>query len=339
MNRRTLLKAGAAAIALSAVGGGMLFQRYRGRNGRQSDRISGEWPELGAGAQWLLPNLHDARMVVPDRPHDVAEARDASRRANVHRVRSFNVNTSARRLRGDLLGELPDAGVTRIVGIGDSVTFGWGVADDESWPAQLAAELGRRGRAAEVLNAGVPAQPLPTMVAWLEKFGPTLGVDIVLFTRRPYPGGGDPARTYAASVERVRQAMPRAKVHVLMPPISRFDPHGSRVWRQESADVAALLPGVPVLDLTEAMRAAQGTRGATLEAEGATLHLVDEHGTRLVSAPAQRSGLPPSFYQLFEDEPTVREALFFDDGHPDAEGFSHLVRTIADRLESLGWVK
>jgi lysophospholipase L1-like esterase len=339
LNRRAVLKAAAAALALSAVGGGAAYQQWRARQGRQSDRISGEWPELGQGAQWLLPDLHDATMVVPDRPHDVMEARDPARRAAVRRVRTFKVNTSARRLRGDTLGLLPAPGATRIVGIGDSVTFGWGVADTESWPAQLAAELGRRGRTVEVLNAGVPAQRLPTMVAWLEKLGPTLGIDVVLFTRRPYPEGPDPTATYADAVNRVRRALPRAQVHVLLPPVSRFDPHGCRVWRQESEQIGNRLGGVPVLDLTEAMRAAQGDRGAKLDLEGSTFHVRDSNGVELLTAPATPQGLPQVIYDLFEADPTLREALFFDDGHPDAEGFGHLVKTIADRLEGLGWVR
>lgn len=42
-------------------------------------------------------------------------------------------------------------GVARIAAVGDSHTFGWGVEDDETWPAVVARELD----GVEVLNAGV----------------------------------------------------------------------------------------------------------------------------------------------------------------------------------------
>jgi lysophospholipase L1-like esterase len=338
VNRRTLLRGLSAAIAVGAIGGGVAFQRWRSTQGRQSDRITGDWTELGPGAQWILPDLRAAQMIVPDRPHDVAEARDPSRRNGVKRVRGFTVTSSSRRLRGDTWGSSPANGAVRLVGIGDSVTFGWGVADNESWPAQVEAELTRRGRKVEVLNAGVPAQRLPTMVAWLEKIAPTLGIHGVLFTRRPYPEGNDPIQAYADAIQRVRRALPQARIQVLMPPVSRFDPHGSRVWQQESQALAGRLGGqVPVLDLTPAMRAAQGERGAKLDMSGNTFRMLSERGEVLEEAPAQEFGLPESFYARFESDPTVREALFFDDGHPDAEGFGHLAKVIADTVEQAGW--
>ena len=44
--------------------------------------------------------------------------------------------------------------------------------------------------------------------------------------------------------------------------------------------------------------------------------------------------LPREVYALFEDQPTVREALFFDDGHPDAEGFELFASTVAGAIAS-----
>lgn len=336
LDRRTLLRLGAAGVALGALGGGAWLQNWRARGGRASDRITGPWDQLGVGAQWLLPDLHDAVMVVPDRPHDVEETRDPDRRAAVRRTRTFTVTSSARRLRADTLGGLPAAGTTRLVAIGDSVTFGWGVADTESWPARLGATLATRGRAVELLNAGVPAQRLETMRAWLEQVAPTLGVQGVLFTRRPYPQGPDPIGVYADTIAAVRRALPQARVMVLLPPVSRFDPHGREVGAAEEAALRARLGDVPLLDLTSAMRAAQGDRGASLEIAGAELRVV-RGGQTLLTAAAAPHGLPPEIYALFEADPTVREALFFDDGHPDADGFAALAPVIADRIEEAGW--
>lgn len=58
---------------------------------------------------------------------------------------SFRVRTNSYGYRG---GE-PAPGA--ILCLGDSTTFGWGVEEDEAWPAVLARETGRR-----TLNGGVP---------------------------------------------------------------------------------------------------------------------------------------------------------------------------------------
>src|SRR4051794_39884304 len=46
-------------------------------------------------------------------------------------------------------------GVRRVLVLGDSFTFGAGVEEAETFPAQLAAELTRRGAPAEGINAGI----------------------------------------------------------------------------------------------------------------------------------------------------------------------------------------
>lgn len=58
---------------------------------------------------------------------------------------AFTVRTNALGYRG---GPPAEGGVACL---GDSTTFGWGVEEDEAWPARLAARLGR-----PVLNGGVP---------------------------------------------------------------------------------------------------------------------------------------------------------------------------------------
>jgi len=56
----------------------------------------------------------------------------------------------------------PQAGVRRVAVLGDSMTFGWGVEDDLTYPAQLQTLL----PGAEVINAGYPGTCLGEKAAW-----------------------------------------------------------------------------------------------------------------------------------------------------------------------------
>jgi hypothetical protein len=98
----------------------------------------------------------------------VAEATPAERR--------FTVRTDARGLRGR---ERPDppAGAPRVLVVGDSMTFGEGVEDDEAFPARLEALLGGDAR---VWNAGVVSYgPIEEAVA-VRELAPALAPDVVV---------------------------------------------------------------------------------------------------------------------------------------------------------------
>lgn len=318
MNRRRFLQVGAAAVAATAIGGGVAFQLARQRSQRVSARIVGPWEELQPGAVWLLPNLDAAPMLVPDRPHTHEEANDPIARAKIRRTRAFSVTTGSQRLRG---GDPGPVSGRRVICIGDSVTFGWGVEVEASWPSQLGKLLG-----VDVVNAGVPAQRLETMAAWVEREGRKLGASTIVLVRRPYPDTPDPIGAYRAVVERMRRVVPDVKV--FLSPISRFDVHGQEVGDTE----AAQLQDVGAVDLTGPLRAAQGDRGWRVRADGAELVLERMDGSGAVRAPRPQHDLPQAFYDRLEADADVREALFFDDGHPDADGLKVMAETIAGRV-------
>ena len=77
---------------------------------------------------------------------------------SVHDSAEFEVTvrTNALGLRGRRVSSPKDEGTYRIVMLGDSFVFGFGVEDDETLAAQLEATLGTRHEGIEVLNAGVP---------------------------------------------------------------------------------------------------------------------------------------------------------------------------------------
>lgn len=73
-------------------------------------------------------------------------------------------------------------GMTRILCIGDSMTFGTGVADDETWPADLQEELEARGRRVEVWNCGVEGTDTIEQVAFFERRLLGFEPDLVILT-------------------------------------------------------------------------------------------------------------------------------------------------------------
>ena len=127
----------------------------------------------------------------------------------------------------------------------------------------------------------------------------------------------------------------------ILPPISTFDVRGSQDYHAEFASLQKQLGDVPVLELTDVFRAAQQGHGEVLVVKDAQHLVVDqETGETVLVAPvppSMRRGdrkppppLDPSIYALFEARPDVREALFFDEGHPDAEGFVLFAQTVGD---------
>jgi lysophospholipase L1-like esterase len=79
------------------------------------------------------------------------------------------VTINAQRFRGkrEYAAE-PGPGVARLAVLGDSLAFGWGVGDTETYPAQLEARLAAAGRRVEVINAGFPGTCLGEKLAWYE---------------------------------------------------------------------------------------------------------------------------------------------------------------------------
>ena len=90
---------------------------------------------------------------------------------------SFTVN--ARGFRGRAPGKT-GAGVRRVLALGDSFTFGWGVSGAEAYPARLEALLAAANREAVVFNAGVPGYNTAQEACLLERLMGEAVPDVVL---------------------------------------------------------------------------------------------------------------------------------------------------------------
>ncbi len=71
--------------------------------------------------------------------------------------------------------------IKRITAFGDSFTFGFGVRDDETFPAQLEKKM----PGTEVLNFGVPEYGVDQIVLAAQEMAPSYGSDTVLVTLYP----------------------------------------------------------------------------------------------------------------------------------------------------------
>jgi lysophospholipase L1-like esterase len=79
--------------------------------------------------------------------------------------------------------EIPEAkpdGATRVLMLGDSITFGWGVGQNETLPVRLAEEYAKRGAPAEVINSGVGNYNTAMEVAWFRERGLAYAPDVVV---------------------------------------------------------------------------------------------------------------------------------------------------------------
>ena len=95
-----------------------------------------------------------------------------------HQVR---VLTNSQGLRSPVTYAQPKPpGLYRILLLGDSQTFGWGVSYSETFGALMAAELSSRGRAVEVVNAGIPGYNTTQEAAFLKYYGSGYQPDCVL---------------------------------------------------------------------------------------------------------------------------------------------------------------
>jgi len=71
-------------------------------------------------------------------------------------------------------------GTFRILAVGDSFTFGFGVEAEESFVALLQEKLRDQGLAVESLNAGTPGVGVTDEFAWLKRYGLDMEPDLVV---------------------------------------------------------------------------------------------------------------------------------------------------------------
>jgi lysophospholipase L1-like esterase len=82
---------------------------------------------------------------------------------------AYEVKINALGLRGPELSRQPTPGRTRILALGDSMTFGFYLEESETWPERLEALLRASGRNVEVVNGGVGGWTISSEALFLEE--------------------------------------------------------------------------------------------------------------------------------------------------------------------------
>ncbi len=288
-------------------------------------------PELGPGAAVLRAGLKQATVIAPDRPHAPEEVTAPDRWERMTRRRTFTVTTNSQGLRSPEIAKTKSG--PRILCIGDSVTMGWGVSDDQTYPATLA-KLSK----AEVINAGMPAMKPSTIAGWLRQHASSIQPDILVLAVRPNHAMPDPWQDYENMLRGAIHAVSPAKILLVLTPISTFDPLGSRVKATEAERINRLASGsVQVLDLADALHDERSRLTMKIEGAHQIMQMMPE-GTVIAQGESKGDALLPAIIAAFEEDHQLQETHFFDGGHPDQAGYAIFAERVHEQLGALGWL-
>ena len=319
-------------LIIVTVGGGLRAAIDVDEATQISDNILIDRPDLGPGVAWLRPNLRGATILAPDRPHNPQDLSASDRLERTTRTRVFKVDTNQAGFRGPEFRS-KRAG-TQIGVLGDSFTFGWGVPYPQAWPAQLESITD-----VETLNLGIPAANLGSLTTLAEHRGSSWDADIVLVCEWPMLTALAPVTHFVAQIERIKAAVAPARVAVVLPAVSSFDPLGADIPPGLVTDLRRALNTTPLLDLNEPIAAAGGT-GVVLRRQGRKQWLVEVPSQAvLLEAEAAPDRIAEAIIQALEADHSLVEPLFFDGGHTTAEGNTVVARATASWLKRLGWIQ
>jgi hypothetical protein len=95
-------------------------------------------------------------------------------------VQGVGVSINSHGLRGPEFAAAKPAGTIRLMILGDSVVFGWGVKEAATFPRLLQAEMDRSGIPVEIIAAGVGSWNTRTQYEWFRRRGVDLAPDMLV---------------------------------------------------------------------------------------------------------------------------------------------------------------
>lgn len=279
------------------------------------------------------------------------------RGAHVEYDHEAPTTTNAQGWRGPAWDAARAGAAVRVLCLGDSCTFGRGVADEATWPARLEARLRARGLDAAVFNAGVPGwdsrqeeaafarlvdvvRPTVVVVAWLPNDVTERSVDKIPRTQVLDGQLVEDVDRYQAWREREEGRAPRGSALVRLVR-SRAKVLGARLSPRVSFDWEVDLPD----DALAYSQAPLGRIFARARAAGATPLLVlfpRQEEVEDPASPARHHGRMAAFARAQGVEavdlharwraagPSPGRFLPRDPVHPTAAGYDDVAAAVAE---------
>jgi lysophospholipase L1-like esterase len=265
--------------------------------------------------------------------------------------RRFNPYLKAQQFRDRKYPVEKPAGVLRVVALGSSSTFGYGVGGQDAWAAQLERLLTQGGERVEVINSGIPGATAERLRYFLDGVVLPMKPDLVIvdlaFNDRSFGGGADERAHF--------RAMTTSGISRLVQLVERWS--AARREQAVSEFLLALEQGRPVsaedrerFSLVPARRFQDALRDmvSACRAAGAAIVLVQEPQRPSVdhtnlsdyhAAMAELGGeLGVPVVALQGALEAASGPMFLDAVHPTPAGHAIIARTIAKVLYDAGLV-
>ncbi len=283
----------------------------------------------------------------------------------------YHIRINSHGLRGPEISLDKPKGVFRILGLGDSFSFGWGVEEDKTYLRVLESKLRVAGYRIEVLNAGVPAWHSVQSLGYLMKRGLRFKPDLILaefFVDDVYKSSleqhvksakATKLREEEADVRRRKASgwSPRLynmwfnyqKIRRAERDYKRRNPHANFESEQKTLPRDFDKKAGRVADLKEMIAEWKETREKIgvpiviyyMPAGGALNSLPHQGEYRALRQLSLEAGLP--FYdvvKLFESDPAPRKLYQHPkDGHIGAKGHTVLADALARMIVDGGYLK
>lgn len=93
---------------------------------------------------------------------------------------SMDAKISSQGIRDEIILSSKPKDTIRILALGDSFTYGWGVKQEDSWPEVVERQLREQGKKVEVINAGAPGISLTGIRRICRAYKDQFDVDMIL---------------------------------------------------------------------------------------------------------------------------------------------------------------
>jgi len=314
--------------------------------------------------------VDDPQLMWKLRPNFKGRARDLFQAALAEEAPEWSFTTNKYGFRGPNFEIEREPGVYRIVALGDSSTFGFGVSDGDGYPERLCAELRRKCPTCrfEMINLGVPGysteQGIILAEQWIARLNPqavTISYGTNDWWKREYSDADEMARLCSAWAKLGRIARKSALVRGIGSLLGRGEPKNQsgnpplvpRVsidrFRENIEKIAEIAQraGARVILMDNNFYVPYGTEAlVSLAREHPDYALIDSVGilaSRLHDIDDLRRKYPQSINIAIRQYPRVIQSrpiflLMVDPIHPNPTGHQIIAEALADEIMSRGSV-